>query len=136
MMEIMQRFLAIVRGYFGKFALVGISGIIVNEGFLALFHNLLGWSLKLSSGLAIELSIINNFMLNNFWTWADRRQQNFWTKFFKYHLVTWGSSGLVNWGVLQYLNGLGFNEHLANLIGIGLGTIINFVFSHFWTFKR
>jgi putative flippase GtrA len=50
--------------------------------------------------------------------------------------VTWGSSGLVNWGVLQYLNGLGFNEHLANLLGIGLGTIINFVFSHFWTFKR
>lgn len=121
--------------FFWKFGLVGFSGIFVNEGFLALFSKVLEIPVAYSSIGAIELSIISNFLLNNFWTWRERTEQPFWKKFLKYHTVTWASSGLVNWGILQYLHGQGMEELIANLIGIAFGTAFNFILSHYWTFK-
>ncbi|EQD39636.1 dolichol-phosphate mannosyltransferase, partial [mine drainage metagenome] len=56
-----------------KFALVGASGIAVNEGFLYLDHHILGILLAFSALVAIELSIVSNFVLNNLWTFSDRR---------------------------------------------------------------
>ena len=56
---------------FLKFALTGLSGVLVNLGS---FHLLLELGLHkfLASPIAIELSIVWNFLLNNYWTFADR----------------------------------------------------------------
>ncbi len=59
------------RRTFIKFALTGLSGAVVNLGsFEALLA--LGMHKLIASPLAIELSIIWNFLLNNYWTFADR----------------------------------------------------------------
>ena len=54
-----------------KFALTGLSGVFVNLGS---FHLLLGLGLHkfLASPLAILLSILSNFLVNNFWTFNER----------------------------------------------------------------
>ena len=54
-----------------KFALTGLSGVFVNLGS---FHSLLGLGLHkfLASPLAILLSILSNFLVNNFWTFNER----------------------------------------------------------------
>lgn len=54
-----------------KFALTGLSGVFVNLG---AFHLLLGLGLHkfLASPLAILLSILSNFLVNNFWTFNER----------------------------------------------------------------
>ena len=85
--------------------------------------------------LAIELSIISNFLLNNFWTWREKKEQPFFVRFLKYHAVTL-ISGTVNYIVLLVLTFLGMHYFVANIIGIGMGTIINFLFNHYWTFRR
>ena len=56
---------------FIKFCLTGASGVLVNLGS---FHLLLvlGLHRYLASPIAIELSIISNFLINNHWTFADR----------------------------------------------------------------
>ena len=56
---------------FAKFSLTGLSGVVVNLGS---FHLLLQLGLHkyLASPIAIEISIICNFLLNNYWTFADR----------------------------------------------------------------
>ena len=56
---------------FFKFALTGLSGVLVNLGS---FHLLLELGLHkfLASPVAIELSIVWNFLLHNYWTFADR----------------------------------------------------------------
>lgn len=58
---------------FFRFGLVGVSGIGVNLGVLALLSS---WGLvsTLSSALAIELSILSNFLLNDQWTFSQRRK--------------------------------------------------------------
>ena len=54
-----------------KFGIVGGSGVFVNLGTLAILRSL-GLGDNLSSALAIELSIISNFILNDRWTFKDR----------------------------------------------------------------
>ncbi|MBI2372481.1 MAG: GtrA family protein [Deltaproteobacteria bacterium] len=57
---------------FLKFAAVGLSGVVVNLGFLAVFADLFEIHANVSSALAIELSILSNFMINELWTFRDR----------------------------------------------------------------
>lgn len=127
-------FLDNLKGYFGRFALVGISGIIVNQGVLALLNLVFGIPVGISGAIAIETSILNNFTLNNLWTWKNRNEQSLWQKLIKYHTVTL-FSGLVNYTILLVLTHIGFHVLIANLIGIGIGMTINFIFNHFWTFR-
>ena len=54
-----------------KFACAGLSGVFVNLG---TFHVLLGMGLHkfLTSPIAILVSILSNFLVNNFWTFNER----------------------------------------------------------------
>lgn len=57
---------------FLKFATVGASGVVVNLAFLAVFKSL-GVHINLASALAIEISLLSNFVINYAWTFRDRR---------------------------------------------------------------
>ncbi len=61
-----------VSSRFIKYCVVGASGVVVNLCAFWLFRKV-GVHINLSSALAIELSIISNFLLNNSWTFLDRR---------------------------------------------------------------
>lgn len=125
-----------LKGTFLKFAIVGISGIVVNQGLLALQVDVWGVDLKIAGIIAIELSILNNFFLNNLWTWKARKKHNFATRLLRYHMVT-ALSGGVNYLTLLILTDSAEMHYLtANLIGIGLGMIINFSLNHLWTFQK
>ncbi|MFP4458872.1 MAG: GtrA family protein [Candidatus Zixiibacteriota bacterium] len=119
--------------YFGKFAIVGISGIVVNQGLLVLLKEAFDVRTAIAGIIAIELSIITNFLLNNFWTWKDNQVGSFWVRFLKYHLVT-SVSGGINYLILLLLTHLGMHYFIANLAGIAFGMVINFFLNHFWTF--
>ncbi len=56
---------------FIKFAVTGLSGVLINLGSFQVLLDL-GVHKLLASPLAIELSIISNFLLNNYWTFAER----------------------------------------------------------------
>ncbi len=124
-----------LKPYLGKFSLVGISGIVVNQGCLTLFVSVFGFSLSIAGILAIELSILSNFLLNNFWTWKDNKIGSFLQRFVKYHAVTLLSGG-VNYLILLTLTSFGFHYFISNLIGMGFAALANFILNHFWTFQK
>lgn len=121
---------------FIKFGIVGGSGVLVNMGLLYLLTRFLSVPLEIASPIAIWISILTNFSLNNLWTFKERNTHvPFWSRLFRYHLVS-GVAGLVNYLTLLLLvKFLGMNDMLANLIGIGLGTIINFTMNSLWTWR-
>jgi len=57
---------------FMKFAVVGFIGYIVNAVGLEIFYRL-GMKLGPATAVATELAIINNFILNNIWTFAEKK---------------------------------------------------------------
>jgi dolichol-phosphate mannosyltransferase len=121
---------------FIKFAVVGGSGVFVNMGFFFVFTRYAGMRIEFASPIAIEISILSNFFLNNAWTFRRRdARATFWGRMLRYHLVT-AVAGLINYLVLLFLaNVVGIHDLLANLAGIALGMLINFFLNSLWTWR-
>lgn len=77
-----------------KYAIVGGLGTVVNEGVLLLLKPVL--PIAVSLALAIEFSILFNFLLNDVWTFKKERVGSFLNRMVKFHV-----SSLVG-GVVQY----------------------------------
>ena len=88
---------------FGKFAVVGIGGTAVHLGLFWLLSSRLGLHYLAAGAIGIEGGICCNYILNNNWTFADRR-----TGFVsaaglsRYHAVSFGGM-LLNLSVLALL---------------------------------
>lgn len=122
---------------FCTFALVGGSGVVVNLGLYLALSRGLSFPLELASALAIELSIISNFVLNNAFTFRRRNPTNCLGKrFLRFHLAA-GAAGFLNFTTFFLLvRGLGLWDIPANLIGIACATVINYVLNSRWTWKE
>ncbi|OYT51754.1 MAG: hypothetical protein B6U76_10635 [Desulfurococcales archaeon ex4484_217_2] len=118
-----------------KFAIVGSTGILVNEGILWLLVTN-GVDVRIASPIAIETSIMNNFILNNYWTFRGFKG-SFLSKMVKYHFAV-AVGAAVNYLVLITLT-LIFNMYYlyANLVGIFAGYVANYIISELfvWTKK-
>ncbi|MBD3345780.1 MAG: hypothetical protein GF401_12025 [Chitinivibrionales bacterium] len=123
---------------FIKFGIVGGSGVIVNAGILRILTKWAEIDYKISAIIAIETAIISNFLLNYFWTWQDRRhssQISFLSSFWKFNLSCGMVALAVNWGILVFFTEfINLYYEISNLIGIGCGTVANYLLSHYWAF--
>jgi dolichol-phosphate mannosyltransferase len=131
---------------FVKFCTVGASGVAVNLGFFTVFLYLMKSTTIQSESLLFLLanfagfmiSVLTNFLLNDFWTWGDREKRghaHFFGRLLKFYVVS-SLGGTVQLGMAYACHvALGMNEYLAVLVGIGAATIINFVANNLWTFK-
>jgi dolichol-phosphate mannosyltransferase len=121
-----------------KFILIGLSGVVVNEGILLLLTEFGGLKYYLSSILGIEASIISNFLLNDYFTFADRRTGktgSFWARLLKFNL-TCATGALIQYGLLLLFTSVfGVNYLISNLIGIAVAFIWNYVINLVWTWK-
>jgi len=122
---------------FLKFCIVGTSGVFVNMGLLIILTRMFGLLLEYASPIAIELSIISNFLLNSIWTFRARIvKTSLLKRFFRFHIVAL-SAGIVNYIILLSLHyGLRLMDIIANLIGIAAATIVNYVLNSRWTWKK
>ncbi|MDJ0679226.1 MAG: glycosyltransferase [Xenococcaceae cyanobacterium MO_167.B52] len=125
---------------FLRFGVVGFSGVFVDMIVLYLLSDpsTLGWGLTRSKIVASEIAIVNNFLWNDAWTFADfSSQQKGWRKrfkrFLKFNLIC--LAGLIlNVLLLNFFFNLIFKEvpygrYISNFIAIALVTIWNFWFN-------
>ena len=125
-------------GRLWKFALVGASGIVINLGLLWMFVVWMGLNRWLGWALALECSVLWNFVLNRNLTWADRRSLHSATLarwLAAYHGVA-GTALATNaavFGLLTFLT----NTHvmLAGFVAILAGMVINFVGADKFVFR-
>jgi dolichol-phosphate mannosyltransferase len=122
-----------LRPFLGKFAIVGLLGVAVNQGCLLLLVAVAGLQVRWAGAIAIELAILTTFFLNNSWTWKDRRRRSFISRFMLYHLVTL-LSGICNYVILLFLHAEGMHYGIANLFGMGVAGVLNFSVHYYWTF--
>ena len=143
---------------FVKFALVGGTGVFVNLGVAVLCSRvfLVSWANRdaadhLATAVAILLSILTNFLINDSWTWGDRdksRGTRSWFKRCGFYYATNGIAGLLQWGVSAFIITLiaaegtlfGFQAApvraaFAALIGIAVATPLNYVINNKVTFR-
>jgi len=122
---------------FFKFAMVGLSGVVVNLGTFSLLL-MAGVNKFLASPVAIEVSIVWNFLLNNYWTFQERDTvHGVRMKGLKFNVVSVLSLTLSysTFLLLSYL----FPHappQIPQLAGIVPATLVNYFLNSYWTFKE
>jgi putative flippase GtrA len=120
---------------FIKFALVGVSGIVVNEILLIILQSQ-GMYFLTADALAIEVSILTNFAMNDLWTFRDTRTGHFAVRLVKFNLLM--LAGLVVNLVIVDIGTVyfGITPTIANLIGIGVAFFLRYALSVKYTWMR
>jgi dolichol-phosphate mannosyltransferase len=135
---------------FIKFCLVGASGVIVNYGLYWLLTRQAGFtpldnaaiggiaSGNLAMAISIETSIVTNFILNNYLTFADRNVRGlkaFLSRLINFNLICL-VGGLIQIGVANLLTiTLGIYDLVSVLIAIVVAMLWNFLLNNWWTWK-
>jgi len=132
------------RHRFFKFGIVGLSGIVINQAAIWMFYEhvfttVLNLSLRLNLSMAVGilLSMTNNFHWNRRWTWQDRKRAQelpIVHQYLQYAAANWAAivvqvtitNLLTKW--MPYL--------MANLFGIGVACVANFILNDLWTYRH
>ncbi|MBN1643322.1 MAG: glycosyltransferase family 2 protein [Dehalococcoidales bacterium] len=115
---------------FIRFCLVGASGVGVNIGVFALLTRLGGMNESdfLALAIAIEISIITNFTLNDFFTFRDRRSSGcFLLRLLKFNVICLAGAGIQTGVYALLYHGLGIYDLLSDFIGIIVAMIWNYL---------
>ena len=121
--------------HFVKFAIVGGIGIVVNEGLLILIRSM-GVYYLTAGAVAIEISILSNFVLNDLWTFRDRRTGTAAVRLAKFNALM--IAGLVlNLAVLYAgVDYFGMTPEVANLGGIAAAFFLRYALSVKYAWMR
>ena len=120
----------------GKFNLVGAIGMVLQLAALALFNRWSQGHYLYASAIAVELTLLHNFVWHLHFTWRDRESsRSIATRLLRFHL----SNGLVSMlGNLALMHLLVHGAHLpvlpSNLIAILSCSVVNFLLGDEWVF--
>jgi dolichol-phosphate mannosyltransferase len=120
----------------GRFLAVGGIGAAVNLGALTLLLAA-GVDKYIASPLAIEVSILSNFVLHESWTFADRRAGTWGTRLWRFHSVALLALA-ASYATFVALSALvpGIVPQTAQAVAILPGTAVNWLCNTRWTFRE
>jgi len=139
------------RTRFIKFGIVGIIGSVIDFGVFNLLTILANCSSMISNIISFTLAVINNFILNRYWTYPDTKETPFMKQMVQFSIVS-GLGLAIRVPLFKYLENLliplasrivpnlltptivGHNVALALVIGVVM--LWNFFVNRFWTFKN
>lgn len=122
-----------------KFGIVGASGLLVNMGLLYFLTEQVGIYYLISSAIAVEISIISNFALNEAWTFVEKGKEgikNVFKRFFKFNSISVAGMG-INVAILGALTEFaGIYYLFSNLIAIAAVFGWNYLANVRWTWTE
>lgn len=119
---------------------VGALGFAVQLVTLATLKSLLGLDYLVATGLAVEVSVLHNFLWHERWTWADRtgaRSGGVFDRLVRFHAAT-AIISIVGNMVGTWLLVSTFDLHylVANLLAVLSCSILNFFVSDLMVFRK
>lgn len=115
-----------------KFALVGLIGVFVNIGLLWFLTEKLGLYYLLSAIASAEAAILSNFILNEKWTFRDRRsggRPHFFLRLCKSNIFRLVGLGIYIGILFVLVEFFGTYYLLASAVGVILGMGWNYATS-------
>ena len=118
-----------------RFSAVGATGILVQTATLAALLRLAGLHYLVATALAVEASVIHNFIWHRKWTWADRPQSNAALMLVRFNLTS-GAMSIAGNLLLMFIlvEQARVPALVANMITIAICSVINFVLSDRFVF--
>jgi putative flippase GtrA len=140
------------RTRFFRFAVVGSIGSIVDFGVMNILFHVLHFPLVLAGTISFMIAVINNFLLNRYWTYPDSRSKPVFRQLIEFSVVS--ISGLiiripilkfgepllyklVTWLPLpfMFINPETLSANLALAFAIIIVLFWNFFVNRYWTYS-
>ena len=118
-----------------KFALVGLSGYVVNLAVYALLLKQAGLHYLLAATVSFLVAATNNYIWNRLWTFRHQRGHVAYhgLRFLVVAVLAYGANVLLLTGLVEVA---GVDEIVAQAIAIVLVTPLNFIGNKLWSFRR
>jgi dolichol-phosphate mannosyltransferase len=124
-----------VKDQLPRFLVVGFLGIWVDcLSFFLIFHYFIS-DILTAQVFSFTIAVTHNFILNKYWTFKVKDGKKAPTQYLKFFLVALFALSLRSGVIAQCLQ-YGVPPLLSLLIGIGSGTVINFLGSREWAFSE
>ena len=118
-----------------KFSAVGATGIFVQTATLALLLRVAGLHYLAATALAVEASVLHNFIWHRRWTWKDRPQSRAALMLLRFNLTS-GAMSLAGNLLFMFIlvSEARLNAIVANMITIAICSLVNFALSDRFVF--
>ena len=118
---------------------VGVLGVGVQLGVLTLLVHGGGLHYLVATAIAVEITVLHNFIWHQHWTWRDRPSPSAAAvarRLARFHLLNGTVSLFGNLAIMTVLCGtLRIDPVAANVVAIGVCSMLNFVASEVLVFK-
>jgi putative flippase GtrA len=118
-----------------KFGMVGCTGIVIDFSVTFLCKEKLGWNKYCASALGFAVAVVNNYLLNRYYTFQNNNPA-ISLQFFKFLFISLIgmalSTGLLYW----FQKNTRFNFYISKAIVIGLVFIWNYGANSIFTFDN
>jgi dolichol-phosphate mannosyltransferase len=122
---------------FVLFALVGLSGVFVHLGTLTVAFKLAGLDFTVSQLVATLVAMTSNFILNNEFTYADRRLRGwrFLAGMLSFFAIC-SVGALANMSLATMIYSVRPGIYVAGLVGALVGAVFNYAVTRIFTWRR
>jgi putative flippase GtrA len=118
-----------------KFSAVGATGIAVQTVMLYFLLRIMGMHYLAATALAVEASVLHNFVWHRKWTWSDRPRAGLVHMLLRFNLTNGALCLMANLALMFiFVSKAGLNAYVANLAAIAICSIINFLLSDRFVF--
>ena len=121
------------------FNTVGSMGVAVQLVVLVTLTEVADLDYLIATGLAVESAVLHNFVWHECWTWRDRRfgKPGWGVRLLRFNLLTGTLSIAANVVFTGfYVATLGVHYALANVMAIATGSVLTFIASDRFVFRR
>jgi putative flippase GtrA len=113
--------------------------MILQLAILGLLIRFTGLPVFLTTLLAVEAALVHNFLWHDRWTWRDRPASDArerWQRLLRFHALNGVTSLVGNVVITVGLVGAGLHPIVANLVGIGTCSLVNYAAGNRLVFNR
>ena len=110
----------------------GLTFVGITSVFLFFFVDLLGATVQIGTLLALELSTLLRFYVNE--KWVFKTVNISWRRLWHYHIANAGASA-VWWVATNYLNHVGVNHVIAAILAVGVSTGFSMASNFLWVWR-
>ena len=119
-----------------KFIAVGLSGLLVNEVVIWLLTEVAGLYYLISGAISAEVSIVNNFIWNNYWTFSNRSGGGLLARFVRFNLARVFGIALGLLLLKLFTDLLRLHYLISNVFAILIVFVFNYLLSLFWVWRQ
>ena len=118
-----------------KFGLVGACGMVIDFGLTWLCKEKLRWNRYVANSIGFSAAVVNNFLINRYWTFRDSTVQNTSRQFTSFLLIALAGLALNNAIVFLFHKKAGLNFYVSKLIAVAIVFLWNYFANIYFTFK-